>query len=144
MPPTVQERFGTAIGEVGRLWRDRLNQRLKPLGLSQAKWRALLYISRVAGGMTQSELAKMLGIEAPTCTRLVKQLEQSEWLTRYSPLEDGRRKVMQVTTKAREIIIQIDEEVRQLRAETLSKLSDEQASAGLAALAKVRELLVAL
>jgi MarR family transcriptional regulator, transcriptional regulator for hemolysin len=138
---SVQEKFGMAIGDVGRLWRDRLNRRLKPIGLSQTKWRALLYLSRLPEGVTQSALARMLSIEAPSATRLIQQLEAAGWLTRHSSSVDGRRKMVQVTAKARKIIVRIDAEVKQLRAETVGKLSTEQAAAGLAVLQALQSFL---
>jgi MarR family transcriptional regulator for hemolysin len=137
---SVQEKFGIAIGDVSRLWRDRLNSRLKPLGLSHSKWRALLYLSRTAG-MTQTELARMLNIEAPTVTRLVKQLEQAGWLTRRASSEDARWKLVHLTAEAKRIVTQIEVEVRKLRAETLGRLNAEQAAAGLAALQMVQQYL---
>jgi len=131
---TVQERFGRAIGDAGRAWRDRLDQRLKPLGLSQSKWRAMLYVSRVPDGLNQTELARMLGVEAPTVTRLVKQLEEAGWVKRRALKDDARCKLMQLTPKAKKIMARIDAAVVQLRAETVGRLSDEQAVAGLAAI----------
>jgi MarR family transcriptional regulator for hemolysin len=131
---TVQEKFGVAIGDVSRLWRDRLNSRLKPLGLSQSKWRALLYLSRTPAGLMHSELARMLGIEAPTATRLIKQLEAADWLTRRCAPEDARRKLIHLTVKAKSVVTQIEAEVRKLHDETLGRVTTEQAAAGLAAL----------
>jgi len=141
---TVQEKFGVAIGDVGRLWRDRLNSRLKPLGLTYSKWRALLYLSRTPAGMTQTDLARMLSIEAPTATRLVKQLEDAGWLTRHSSPDDARRKMVCVSARATQVVAHIDVEVRKLRAETVGRLSTEQAEAGLAALQAMQRHLSAL
>jgi MarR family transcriptional regulator for hemolysin len=138
---TVQERFGKAIGEVGRAWRAKLDQRLKPLGLSQSKWRALLYVSRAPQGINQTDLARMLGIEAPTATRLLNQLEEAGWVKRRILPEDARVKMVQVTAKAKKIIVRIDLEVGELRAETVGRLTDQQAAAGLAAIQELQRLL---
>ncbi|WP_019140093.1 MarR family winged helix-turn-helix transcriptional regulator [Noviherbaspirillum massiliense] len=138
---TIQEKFGIAIGEVGRAWRAKLNKMLKPLGMSQSKWRALLYISRAPQGMTQAELAAMLGIEAPTATRLIKQLEEAGWVSRRPLPSDARCKMVHLTARAQEVIIQIDAAVKQLRAETLGRLSAEQAKAGLEAVLALQERL---
>jgi MarR family transcriptional regulator, transcriptional regulator for hemolysin len=133
-PASVQEQLGMAIGDVNRTWHDKLDQRLKPLGLSQSKWRALLYISRVPGGINQTELARLLGIEAPTLTRTLKQLEEAGWIRRHTPPSDARYKLVHVTAKARKVIDQIDAAVQQLRAETVGRLDDVQASAALDAI----------
>lgn len=140
-PATIQEKFGVAIGDVSRAWRDKLAQRLKPLGLSQSKWTALLYLSRVPGGMTQSDLARMLSIEAPTLTRLVKQLEQAGWVTRRSPPEDARRKMVHLTAKAKRVVVRINAAIEELRADTVGRLSDKQAADGFAAIRALQRLL---
>lgn len=140
-PATVQEQFGLAIGDIGRSWRYKLDQRLKPLGLSQSKWRTLLYISRMPDGLTQTDLARMLGIEAPTVTRLVKQLEEGGWVRRRALPDDARCKLVQLTPKAKRAMLRIDAAVAQLRAETVGRLTEKQASAGLAALQTLQRLL---
>ncbi len=140
-PASIQDKFGVAIGDVSRAWRDKLTQRLRPLGLSQSKWTALLYLSRIPGGMMQSDLARMLGIEAPTVTRLVKQLEQAGWVTRESPPEDARCKMVRLTPKAKRVVVHIDAAIAQLRAETVGKLSARQAEAGFAMMQTLQRLL---
>ncbi|MGE5650875.1 MAG: MarR family winged helix-turn-helix transcriptional regulator [Bacillota bacterium] len=140
-PPTVQEQFGLAIGEIGRSWRHKLDQRLKPLGLSQSKWRTLLYISRTRDGLTQTDLARMLGIEAPTVTRLVKQLEDGGWVQRRALPGDARCKVVHLAPKTKRTMRHIDAEVAQLRAETIGRLTGKQAAAGLAVLQALQRLL---
>ena len=107
---------------------------LNPLCLSQSRWRALLFISRAADGLSQTELARMLAIEAPTVTRLVTQLEQDGWVKRRSASHDARCKTVLLTSKARRVIVQIEQAVAQLRMETVGHLSDAQAAAGLAAI----------
>ncbi|HJV51457.1 MAG TPA: MarR family transcriptional regulator [Noviherbaspirillum sp.] len=140
-PASVQEQFGLAIGEIGRSWRHKLDQRLKPLGLSQSKWRTLLYVSRASDGLTQTDLAHMLGIEAPTVTRLVKQLEADGWIRRRALPDDARCKLVQLTPKAKRAMLRIDAAVARLRAETVGRLTDKQAAAGLAALQTLQRLL---
>ena len=53
--------------ETARVWRHKLDQRLRPLGLSQAKWRTIAHLAN--GQLTQCELADRLGIEEPTLAR---------------------------------------------------------------------------
>lgn len=140
-PDTIQEKFGVAIGDVNRAWRDKLNQRLKPTGLSQSRWTALLYLSRIEGGLAQSDLARMLGIEAPTVTRLVKQLEDAGWVTRIAPPEDARVKLVRLTPKAKRVVVRINAAISELRAETVGRLSEDQAKAGFDALQVLQRLI---
>ncbi|MEJ2380719.1 MAG: MarR family transcriptional regulator, partial [Gammaproteobacteria bacterium] len=37
--------FGMILAETALIWRTMLDQRLKPFGLSQAKWRVLLHLA---------------------------------------------------------------------------------------------------
>jgi len=140
----TQDRFGSAIGVFARSWRATLNQRLKPLGLSQSRWRALRFLSRAPEGMTQADLARMLGIEAPTVTRLVAQLEQGGLVRRRAVAGDARCKTVHLTPKAKKLIVRINAAVRQLRAETIGRLTDAQALAGLAVILSLQDFLDAL
>lgn len=140
----VQEQFGLAIGNVSRAWRAKLDLRLRPLGLSQSKWLAMLYVSRAPDGLNQTELAGMLGIEAPTLTRLVKQLEEAGWVKRTALVSDARCKVVRLTPKAKTVISRIDAEIRRLRAESLFRLSEQEAATGLEVLRKLQAFLEAL
>jgi MarR family transcriptional regulator for hemolysin len=140
----TQDRFGSAIGVFARSWRTTLNQRLKPLGLSQSRWRALRFLSRAPEGMTQADLARMLGIEAPTVTRLVAQLEQDGLVSRRTVAGDARCKTVHLTSKAKKLIVRINAAVRQLRAETIGRLTDAQALAGLAVILSLQDFLDAL
>lgn len=137
---TVQEQFGVSIGEVSRAWRYKLNKRLKPLGMSQMKWSALLLISR-ADRIMQSDLAALMGVEAPAATRLIKQLEDEGYITRHALASDARVKLLRVTPQARKVISRINAEVNRLRAETVSQLKESEAAAGLRALRTLQQLL---
>ena len=61
----AEDNLGILVGETARLWRYALDQRLQPLGLSQAKWLVLLHLSR-ENGLMQKQLARRVGIEPPT------------------------------------------------------------------------------
>lgn len=137
----VQEQFGLAIGNVSRAWRAKLDLRLRPLGLSQSKWLAMLYVSRAPDGLNQTELAGMLGIDAPALTRLIKQLEEAGWVKRSALVADARCKVVRLTPKGQTVINRIDAEIRRLRAESLFQLSEQEAATGLAVLQKLQGFL---
>jgi len=52
--------FGPLLHGTARAWRLKLDERLKPMGLSQAKWRTLMHLSIAPGPLTQSEIATKL------------------------------------------------------------------------------------
>ena len=58
------ETFGLLLHGTARAWRQKLDQRLKPMGLSQAKWRTLMHLSLAGDALTQAEIA-----DGVTCVR---------------------------------------------------------------------------
>jgi MarR family transcriptional regulator for hemolysin len=121
-----QERFEVAallLQETARVWRSTLDRRLRPLGLSQAKWRTLLLASRAGDGVTQKDLADLMGIEGPTLVRLLDRLEVAGWLERRVCHLDRRSRRIFLQPKARNILARIDLIALGLRREVLSELN---------------------
>src|SRR5260370_8230861 len=81
------ETIGPLLHGTARAWRLKLDERLKPMGLSQAKWRTLLHLSVASEALTQAEIAARLGVEEPSVVTLLHSLEREGWLPRpTSPL----------------------------------------------------------
>ena len=60
----MTKHLGRLLHGTARAWRLKLDERLKPMGLSQAKWRTLLHLVDCSGdALTQAEIAERLGIE---------------------------------------------------------------------------------
>jgi MarR family transcriptional regulator for hemolysin len=120
---TLQPRFGAVavlLQDVARAWRLKLDQRLKPLGLSQAKWRTLVLVNRAGDGVTQKDLADLMGIEGPTLVRLLDRLEADGWLERRVCARDRRNRRIHLSAKARDMLVRIESVAAGLRAELLS------------------------
>src|SRR5574337_520631 len=98
------EIFGQLVHGTARAWRLQLDERLKPMGLSQAKWRTLLHLSRNPGRLTQSEIASRLGIEEPTLVTLLHRLERDGWVKRRPSANDRRCKIVDLTWRAEGVI----------------------------------------
>src|ERR1700736_6819633 len=92
MPKIDPETIGPLLGGTARAWRLKLDERLKPMGLSQAKWRTLLHLSVAPGPLTQAEIAAHLGIEEPTLVTLLHRLEGDRWVARKNAFHDRRFK----------------------------------------------------
>ena len=75
----TQWRIGITIAQIARRWRARLDQRIAEYGLTEARWLALLAISRGGEGMTQKDLAGRLLIEGPTLVRTLDWLGARAW-----------------------------------------------------------------
>ena len=114
MKRTPVENFGVQLVETSRVWRNKLDQRLKPLGLSQAKWIVLLHLAK-GDDITQKELAQRVGIEGPTLVGLLDRLSSDGLIERRESPTDRRSKTVHLTAKAHDITQQITAVVRELR-----------------------------
>src|SRR5690349_15522028 len=116
------ETFGPLLHGVARAWRLKLDQRLKPLGLSQAKWRTLLHLYRVENPPTQAEIASHLGIEEPTLVSLLHRLERAGWVARKPAEHDRRCKIVHLERRAQRAIEHINHAAVNLREELLADI----------------------
>lgn len=122
MPPPDSETLGVLLHGTARAWRLKLDERLKPLGMSQARWRTLLHLSWADQPLTQAEIAARLGIEEPTLVHLLHHLEKAGWVKRASALHDRRCKTVTLQRRARRVIDRIDATARELRHELISDI----------------------
>ncbi len=120
------ERLGPLLGETARLWRARLDERLRPLGLSQARWLVLLQLHRRGDGAVQRDLAQWVGIEGPTLVRLLDRMSADGWIERRESPQDRRAKTVHLTEQARGVVGRIDQVAAQLRRELLVDLDPRQ------------------
>ena len=77
-PQTLRDQFPFAVARVTRRWRKLLDERLKDLGVTQARWSTMVYLQRGGEGLTQRELAHLMAIENPTLVRLLDSLEDKD------------------------------------------------------------------
>lgn len=124
-------RLGLAVAEVSRLWRHVLDARLKPLGLSTARWVALVNLSAHPEGLTQNALAIRVGIKDSTLVRQLDLLEADGWVERREQPGDRRVKRVFLTAKALPALESISAVGRDLRRELLQDCSDAEIRAGL-------------
>jgi MarR family transcriptional regulator for hemolysin len=85
---------------VARRWRARLNERLKIIDQTDARFAALAEISAEPNGLVQRELSRRLGVEEPTIVRLVDALEAQGWVERFVHGDDRRAKIVRATPAA--------------------------------------------
>jgi MarR family transcriptional regulator, transcriptional regulator for hemolysin len=114
------EAFGQLLHGTARAWRQKLDARLKPMGLSQAKWRTLMHLSLAPEALTQAEIAARLGVEEPTVVTLLNGLEKAGWITRKSSLRDRRCNMVLLGQRAQRVISRINATATKLRHELLA------------------------
>lgn len=125
------------VWEIPRFWRSAVDRRLKPLGLSEAKWRTVLHLSRGPKGMSQTELASRLSIETPTLARLLDRLSADGWIERRAAPRDRRVKTVHLLPKASGVLKQIERSMQETQAEILRGLSARELNGCIATLKKV-------
>ncbi len=136
MPEIDPETIGQLLHQTARVWRQRLDQRLHPLGLSQAKWRTLAFLAE--GHLTQCELADRLGIEEPTLARSLTSMEGSGWIKRQNAEHDRRCKTVHLQPKSSSLLHRIDETARNLRHELVETVSPRDMQTCLRVLNEIR------
>ncbi|HEX4696121.1 MAG TPA: MarR family transcriptional regulator [Candidatus Udaeobacter sp.] len=119
------EIFGQLLHGTARAWRQKLDARLKPMGLSQAKWRTLMHLSLAEDALTQAEIAGRLGVEEPSVVTLLNRLEKEGWVTRKNSARDRRCKMVLLGRRAQRIIDQINAAAGNLRQELLADIRRE-------------------
>jgi MarR family transcriptional regulator for hemolysin len=138
VPQNDPETFGPLLHGTARAWRLRLDQRLKPLGMSQAKWRTLLHLSLAGRPITQAEIAARLGVEEPTLVTLLHRLEKGGWVARRSASHDRRCKTVHLGRRAHRVIGEINTAANDLRSELLANISASELRTCMQVLERIR------
>jgi MarR family transcriptional regulator for hemolysin len=138
MSPIDPETFGPLLHGTARAWRLKLDQRLKPMGLSQAKWRTLLHLSVAPDALTQAEIAARLGIEEPSLVALLHRLEREGWVKRQSATHDRRCNLVLLGRRAQRVITQINATADKLRHDLLSEIAPADLKTCIKVLERIR------
>lgn len=134
-----EQSFGHLVRDVSNLWREVVDRRLEPLGLSAARWQPLVLLYRANEPMTQTVLAAALNIEAPTLVRLLDRLSKDGWVERRHCPDDRRAYHIVLTDKAHSTCAEIEDVLSQTRREILSVLNKSEVSACVEILERVRQ-----
>ncbi|HBS84700.1 MAG: transcriptional regulator SlyA [Vreelandella alkaliphila] len=116
--------IGFRIARLPHLWRSILDRRLAPLGLTQTRWVTLYHLWKLGEGNPQCDLARVIGVEAPSLVRTLGQLEEQGLVERRACDNDRRSKRLYLTPTAMPLLEQIDSVVQEARKEMLAGLSE--------------------
>ena len=133
------EMFGQLVHGTARAWRQKLDERLKPMGLSQAKWRTLMHLSLAGDALTQAEIAARLGVEEPTVVNLIHRLERESWITRKNSPHDRRCKMVLLGRRAQRVIAEINATATKLRHELLAGIPSGDLATCMQVLGRIQE-----
>ncbi len=141
LSPRDRHDFAQSISVVARRWRTRLDERLKPMNMSIARWGALYWLGQAGDGVSQAHLAELAGVEPPTLVRVIDQLEAQGLVERRVSPTDRRVNLLSLTDAALPLVAEIETEAETLRMELLGDLSFEEYEMAVMVMAKLRSRL---
>jgi MarR family transcriptional regulator for hemolysin len=139
MPPPNIDELGLVLFGTARAWRTRLDQRLRPLGLSQGKWRTLIHLSQGGNDLTQKEIAERMGIEGATLAGLLDRLQNDGWVERRGSAADRRCKTVHLQRRSKAVLNKIFNTAHDLRAELIGDISERDLETCIRVLTRIRE-----
>ncbi|MBE0455914.1 MULTISPECIES: MarR family transcriptional regulator [Pseudoalteromonas] len=114
------------MGRVHRLCREAITAAVEPLGLTQSRWIAMIHINHLSEGATQQQLAHSLGIEMPSLTRTVKQLEQQQLIIRRVDEDDKRSRKIYFTEQGQQLLSTLKVLIVDVKQQLYAGLTTEQ------------------
>ena len=139
MPPPKINELGLVLFGTARAWRTKLDQRLRPLGLSQGKWRTLIHLSQGGNRLTQKQIAERMGIEGATLAGLLDRLENDGWVERRGSAEDRRCKTVHLQRRSKAVLDKIFNTAHDLRGELIENIPQRDLETCIRVLSKIRD-----
>lgn len=124
-------RFAVSLGDVARLWRGQIDRRLRPGGLSFMQWLTCMQLSRAGEDLVQKDLAARVSIEGPAMVGILDRLVSAGLVERRVSTQDRRANTVHLTTSGHDKLHEVEGELRDLRQELLSGLSDADLETGI-------------
>lgn len=134
----IQHNFGFLVTDLTRLITSEFNDMVAPIDLTRSQWRVVVYLHR-EDGLSQSELAELLGVGKVTIGGLVDRLQHAGWITRRDDPKDKRTKRVYLTGKGRAIEKEMIAKGGELSRRILRTLSPDEQTALIAMLLSVKE-----
>jgi MarR family transcriptional regulator for hemolysin len=138
MPASNPNEFGQVLFGTARAWRTKLDQRLRPLGLSQGKWRTLIHLSQGGNKLTQKEIAERMGIEGPTLAGLLDRLQEDGWVERRGSPDDRRCKIVHLQRRSKAVLEKIFNTAHELRHELIENVPQDDLQTCIRVLDEIR------
>jgi MarR family transcriptional regulator for hemolysin len=133
------DEFGPLLFGTARAWRTKLDQRLRPLGLSQGKWRTLMHLYQGGDKHTQKEIAEWMGIEEPTLAGLLNRLEKDGWIQRRESRDDRRCKTIHLQRGSKPVLEKMFNTAHDLRRELIEDIPQPDLETCIRVLGRIRQ-----
>jgi DNA-binding MarR family transcriptional regulator len=135
--------FAYLMQDVTRHLRTHFDRRATKFQLTRAQWRALKTIRR-REGLSQTELADELDLEAIPVGRVIDRLERTGYVERRADPGDRRRWQLHLTAKAHAVVDEMEVIAAGLRGDALRGIDRADFDTLLRVLAQLKQNLVAL
>lgn len=130
-------RFTRRVIFLARRWRNSINDGLREVGQSHARWITLTWVSLLEGKANHRELAERVGVELPTLIRLLNRLE-AEGLVERSALDTrSRAKAVRLTPAGQTVLAELTRITRRVRADFLEGVDEDQLAVSMALLDQI-------
>lgn len=137
-------RFGIRFSLLARRWRKALDERLAEAGLSDATWAPLIHLQETGGGVTQKELAALVGIDGSSLVRLLDILCRQGLAERRVDESDSRARLIYLTADGEQRVAAIRRELAKGEEEMLADITDADLAAMLRHFDRIEERLSAM
>lgn len=138
-PLLPRDRFGIRFSMLSRLWRRTIDQQMAAVGLADISWSPLIHLAESGDGVSQKELASLVGIDGSSLVRLLDTLETRGHIERCTAPADRRVKLVMLTDAGKAAVTDIRRHLLAIEHKMLADLSDEQLVATLDALELIHQ-----
>lgn len=130
-------RFGIRFALLARRWRRVIERQVAAAGLTDATWMPLVHLQESGGGITQKELAALVGIDTSSLVRLLDILSRQGLVERRVDESDARARLIHLTPLGEGRVTDIRRELFRAEEDLLADLSDEDVEMMLAHFGKI-------
>ena len=116
--------LGYQVAHLARLLGRELRSRLAPSGVGPGQFAQLLVLYQ-EDGLTQAELCARVHIEQPTMANTLDRMQRDGLITREPDPRDGRRAIVRLTARAREMEAELIDAVTAGNAATVQGLDQD-------------------
>jgi DNA-binding MarR family transcriptional regulator len=128
-----------SLQRIEGLLAGRMNNRLRPYGLSTATFNVLLELFRAGGPLSPCDIGEQLAVTRGTVTGLLDSLERQRLVRRTPHPKDRRMLLIELTDEGRTILDRLMPEHFQGMCDLLACLSESERKAFAGVLAKIQD-----
>lgn len=125
MSVVFNENFSQTMRDCGRVWIHALAQGLAVHDLTVLQWAVLERVIEQSG-RSQTELAHLVGSDAPSLVRVLDTLERQGWVERRPSEEDRRIKMVWLRNGVDARLEQVQADIRKVHEKAFSDLTETE------------------